>query len=138
MYKKEFTDRVDLLGGPQCRGWKLDDDDWQKICKVYAWHPMFSGIDPSRGNGKDEIASLFFKGGMGIIDSMVLTAAEMAGLETQININNTKLDDLQINHKKEIDDVLERQRNEIGKIATNTVEASLMMCKIVEAFKIKP
>jgi hypothetical protein len=126
MYKKEFTDRVDLLGGPQCRGWKLDDDDWQKICKVYAWHPMFSGIDPSRGNGKDEIASLFF------------TAAEMAGLETQININNTKLDDLQLNHKKEIDDVLERQRNEIGKIATNTVEASLMMCKIVEAFKIKP
>lgn len=69
MMKCEFLQKVEEIRGQQRGPAKISDEDYSVIEFVYTWHPSISETE-----GKREIAELYCKFGMRIIQDMFCTA----------------------------------------------------------------
>jgi hypothetical protein len=124
MNKAEFTDRV-----PSLKYEDLNAHDFKIINTVYAHHPMISDT-----NGKKEIADLYKKGGMGIMNDMYPTASELALHESNIQANNVALENLIAEQKKELARLIEQQGHAVNDLRNDNIAANTRILDIHEAF----
>ena len=124
MNKQEFTDKVDGLKYED-----INEEDWDIISTVYAYHPMISDV-----NGKDEIAALYNKGGLGILIDMFGTADTLRLHEGNIQKNIVALENLEADQKKEMDRLIEQQRAAIQDIKNDNAAASSCIAEIHKKF----
>jgi hypothetical protein len=68
----------------------IDEDDWNTIQTVYNFHPMISDT-----KGKNEIAALYKKGGMGLLTDMFGTADEISCRESNIQLASVEKEKIQ-------------------------------------------
>jgi hypothetical protein len=120
MNKAEFTDRV-----PGLKYEDIDAENWDIINTVYAYHPIISDT-----NGKKEIADLYKKGGMGIMNDMYSTAKMLQDNESQIQRNSVVFEKMVKEHKDELDALLKKHRDELQVIKDDTATANEIMADI--------
>ena len=96
MNKQEFCERVKTVKYED-----IDSTDWDVINTVYAYHPMISDV-----KGKDEIAALYKKGGLGILKDMFGTAKDIADNESKIQRNVVALENLKKAQKIEMNELV--------------------------------
>lgn len=87
MNKQEFEARL--------HGGMVSDRDFAKILEVYNSHPSIDAV-----KGKDQIAELYEKFGMRIIEDMLPTAREAAAMIDEMRSLNIKLDKLKDAYEK--------------------------------------
>jgi hypothetical protein len=125
MNKQEFVTHAKLK-------WEdISSDDFDAINMVYAWHPMISDT-----KGKAEIAALYKKGGMGIINNMLATAHELCAAVGRVQSNDVAMERLQKTQKDEMEALEYQHMTERTTITQNTVEANDAIREIEESFKI--
>jgi hypothetical protein len=124
MNKAEFTDRV--------KGLKFEDvneEDWEIINTVYAYHPMISDV-----KGKDEIAALYTKGGMGIMNDMFPTANVISINESMVHKNNVTLEKLEKTQLDEMQALITKHRLEVENIIHDSKAANNTIAAIIEKY----
>jgi hypothetical protein len=124
MNKQEFCELTGL------EYHNISEDNFNVINTVYAYHPVISDV-----HGKEEIAALYKKGGMGIIRDLLATASEIAEAESRIQQNNVLLENLESEQKKEMDFVIQRQRDAVQDIKSDTYAACNRIAEINETYK---
>ena len=87
MNKQEFEARL--------HGGMVSDRDFAKISEVYNTHPSIDAV-----KGKDQIAELYEKFGMRIIEDMLPTAREAAAMIEEMRTLNIKLNNLKDAYEK--------------------------------------
>ncbi len=126
MNKAEFTDRVIGLKYED-----LSEEDFDAINMVYAWHPMIPIV-----NGKDEIADLYKKGGMGIIKNMLPTAHELQMHEGNLQKNTVAMERLEKEHKRAMEELRNRQMSEMLTIKNDNISANDRIREINREFNV--
>jgi hypothetical protein len=124
MNMKEFCDRagIDMVE---------DEANWQVIQTVYTYHPIISDV-----NGKDEIADLFKRGGIGILRDMYQTADEIRRHESNIQYNNVALEKLEKERKEELEAIAVKYATLTSEVRNNTIAANDRLREINESFAI--
>lgn len=87
MNKQEFEERL--------HGRMVSDKDFAKISEVYNTHPSIDAV-----KGKDQIAELYEKFGMRIIEDMLPTAREAAAMVDEMMSLNMKINKLKEAYEK--------------------------------------
>jgi hypothetical protein len=125
MNKQEFVTHAKI---------KLEDissDEFDAINMVYAWHPMISDT-----KGKKEIAALYKKGGMGIINNMLATAHELCAAISKVQENDVAMERLLITQTEATRDLEARHYSERLTITDDTSKANKAIRTIEASFKI--
>ena len=125
MNKAEFTNRVSGL-----KYEAISEKDWSTINTVYAYHPMISDV-----NGKEEIATLYKQGGMGILNDMFPTAKQIRVNESLIQKNSVALEILKKNQKVEMDALIAEHHRKVQDIINQNIAAKQNLIKIVTDYK---
>ena len=123
MNKDEFCKLTDL------KYETLQESDWETISMVYTWHPMISDT-----NGKAEIADLYDRGGMGLMEDMRETASELCGLYGAIQCADVEMELASKTHKQEMTDLKTEYLNETHRLNLERSAAAKKAQKIEEKY----
>jgi hypothetical protein len=85
----------------------IDEDDWNTIQTVYNFHPMISDT-----KGKNEIAALYKKGGMGLLTDMFGTADEISCRESNIQLASVEMEKIQKKFDADLKELNAKYENE--------------------------